>query len=175
MEEIWKDIQGFESLYQISNLGRVKSLERKIKTKIGWERKVSEKVLKGFISTEGYFSVRLYKNAKGITKTVHRIVAQHFLDNFDKSKDVNHIDDNKLNNHYKNLECVSEMENICHYRQTKNKNKIALNISKCYNKFRARGTFEGKRKHLGLFHTKEEAIEAYNKFLKDNNINNKYA
>lgn len=172
--EIWKDITNYKGLYQISNYGRVKSLKRKCKAMYG-ERTVPEKILKSFLNNQGYPSIILCNNGKRITKTIHRIVGKHFLINFDETKDINHIDDNKKNNYYKNLESVSEMENVCHYRKTKNKNKIALNISKVYNKFRARCTFNGERKHLGLFYTKEEAIDAYNKFLKENNISNKYA
>jgi hypothetical protein len=103
MQEIWKDIKGYEGLYQVSNLGRVKSLER---YKTNWSKKqcVKERVLKPILANTGYYMVVLSKN--GITKSVlvHRLVAETFLSNPNNLEQVNHKDENKLNNNIDNLE-----------------------------------------------------------------------
>lgn len=91
MEEIWKDIKGYEGKYQISNLGKIKSL-------IG-----NSKILKPEIRT-GYYSVELCKNGKRIHKRIHRLVAETFIPNPDNLPQVNHRDENKLNNQLDNLE-----------------------------------------------------------------------
>ena len=108
MEEVWKDIPGFEGRYQVSNLGRIKSLDYKARAKNGnFTRPVKGRILKqgwnGF-----YFHVRL-----GATKTqlVHRIVATVFCKNPDKKPCVDHLDSDPKNNHCKNLEWVTSKEN----------------------------------------------------------------
>ena len=95
MEE-WKDIKGYEGLYQISNKGRVKSL--------GNNKTKKEKILKPR-KCNGYFSVRLCKKGeKPKPFDIHRLVAEHFLPNPDNLPVVNHKDENKLNNNVENLE-----------------------------------------------------------------------
>lgn len=105
MEEIWKDIYGFEGLYQISNLGRVKSLKNYGGVK---ERLIKPKKTKG-----GYLCVSLWKDLKRYCKLIHRLVAQAFIPNEDLFKTiVNHIDENKENNTVENLEwCTQEYNN----------------------------------------------------------------
>jgi hypothetical protein len=100
MVEEWKDIQGYEGLYQISNFGRVKSLYFK-KTKI----------LKPH-STKGYLTVRLYRNKIGKDFYIHCLVMDTFNPNKDKTLERNHIDEDKTNNRLDNLEWVSHKENI---------------------------------------------------------------
>ena len=92
MEE-WRDIKGYEGLYQISNKGGVKSLHNK-----------KEKILKPFKSNNNYLSINLYKNNKLKTYLIHRLVAEAFLPNPDNLPVVNHKDENKLNNNVENLE-----------------------------------------------------------------------
>ena len=109
MQEIWKDIKGYEGMYQVSNLGRVKSIRSK--DSIGRKRKL------GLLSLQihqGYVNTRLMKN--GIRKTVriHRLVAQAFLKRVNGKPEINHIDGNKENNNVKNLEWVSRSENVKH-------------------------------------------------------------
>ena len=108
MEEIWKDIKGYEGLYQVSNLGRVKSLKRIVFTKYGKRLTIYEKILKAKVHKFGYLEVNL--NSNGIAKTlkVHRIVAEAFLPNLNNYPEINHKDENKQNNHIINLEwCTS--------------------------------------------------------------------
>lgn len=101
MQEIWKDVKGYEGLYQVSNLGRVKN-------------KIRNKCLKPNKTTWGYYGVALYKN--GISKRfqVHRLVAIAFIDNLMDKKEVNHKDGNKLNNCVENLEWCTRSENMKH-------------------------------------------------------------
>lgn len=112
--EIWKDIPCFEGLYQISNLGRVKSLERVLPHKTYGTWKLKEKILKPSINGAGYLFVILFdKNKVTHNKRIHRLVAEIFVKNEDKNKftQVDHIDCNKLNNKFDNLEWVTPLEN----------------------------------------------------------------
>ena len=101
MKEIWKDIDGYEGLYQISNLGRVKSLKyHNNKFKLTVSR---EKILKPCIHSN-YYCVILTKNKNHKNYSVHRLVAQAFIPNPKNLPCVNHKDENKLNNEVSNLE-----------------------------------------------------------------------
>lgn len=110
MEEVWKDIKGFERLYQISNLGRVKSLPKWMGSYYSKER-----ILKNKLDRYGYHKVTLC-NGEQIRKytTVHRLVAEAFIPNSNNLSTVNHKDGNKLNNTVSNLEWASNKENIDH-------------------------------------------------------------
>ena len=98
MEEIWKDIDGYEGLYQVSNLGRVKSFN--------YNRTGKEMNLKPVNTCNGfgYLYVNLNKNGKTRLFYIHRLVAKAFLENPDHKSDVNHKDENKTNNCVENLE-----------------------------------------------------------------------
>lgn len=127
MEEIWKDIEGYEGLYQVSNMGRVKSVRKNI-------------ILKNSIARNGYKRVHLYKNKKGKHFQIHRLVANAFIPNPDNLPQVNHKDENKLNNCADNLEwCTPEYNynygtiNIRKSQKQlndKNKSKILLQYTK---------------------------------------------
>lgn len=95
MEEIWKDIEGYEN-YQVSNYGRVKSL------KFGKERIKNPKKING-----GYFQIGLNKNGKTKGHLIHRLVAEAFIPNPDNLPIINHKDEDKTNNHVENLEWCS--------------------------------------------------------------------
>ena len=98
MEEIWKDIQGYEGLYRVSNLGRVKSFH-----------KAKEHILSPGKDKDGYFQVQLYKNGINKMRKVHRLVAQAFISNPNNLPQINHKDENKQNNNVDNLEwCTNE-------------------------------------------------------------------
>lgn len=116
VNEVWKDIQGYEGLYQISNLGRVKSLEHVVVTKAGWSFTVREKLLKSHNNGSGYLFVHLCSNYEVSQQLVHRIVAKHFLDFVPGKHFVNHKDGNKQNNCVDNLEWVTTAENNKHSR-----------------------------------------------------------
>ena len=106
MEEIWKPIKDYEGLYEVSNLGRVKSLKR-----FHHQR---EQILKNKLTKDGYYEIALLKNSKYKYIRIHRIVAQTFIPNEMNKKEVNHKDGNKLNNCVDNLEWCTSSENQKH-------------------------------------------------------------
>lgn len=163
--EIWKDAIGYEGLYQISNIGNVKSLKFEL---------IRE--LKKNKAKKGYLNVYFTKNKKVKGYQVHRLVALNFINNPFDLKEVNHIDGNKENNHESNLEWVSTRENSCHSRL--NSKSSSKHIGVCFNKennnWRSYIHFEKKLKCLGSYESEQEAFEARLRFESDNKIVNKY-
>ncbi|MBN2853476.1 MAG: HNH endonuclease, partial [Clostridia bacterium] len=102
MEEIWKDIQGYEGFYQVSNMGNVKSVERMVKHFLYGERFARSQILKPAKNNRGYLCVSLWKDGKGVSKTVHRLVLNAFNPNINNEPEINHIDGNKENNEITN-------------------------------------------------------------------------
>lgn len=111
MKEIWKDIKEYEGLYQVSNIGNVKSLERERWNGYNWIIN-KERILKPGVSKCGYLQVNLYKDRKHKILRVHRLVLMTFapIDNMDKFE-VNHKDENKQNNCLSNLEWCDKKYN----------------------------------------------------------------
>ena len=115
--ETFKDIQGYENFYQISDLGNVKALARSVINKRGNLQNYPERILKSEIMDEGctnYNRVTLSKNHKSTRYLVHRLVATHFIENPDNKPFVNHIDNNGTNNILTNLEWCTHSENMIH-------------------------------------------------------------
>lgn len=104
MTELWKDVQGFEGAYMVSNLGRVKSLRRTRKTKGGGLCDVPERILAQNTDKDGYKEVALSKNHKLYYFRVHRLVAIAFIPNPNNFPLINHKDENPANNYVGNLE-----------------------------------------------------------------------
>lgn len=104
--EIWKDIEGYEQLYQISNLGNVKSLGN------GGSNASKDKILKPAKLKYGYLTVNLCKQGKRKQYQIHRLVAQAFIDNPNNLPEVNHKDEDKTNNYIENLEWCERKYNI---------------------------------------------------------------
>lgn len=112
--EVWKDIQGYEGLYQVSNLGRVRSLERITKRFNGFkicEYKDGNKILKLSKNNKGYLTIGLCKDGKEKKCKVHRLVAQAFIPNLYGLPQINHKDENKENNIVSNLEWCNNKYN----------------------------------------------------------------
>lgn len=108
--EQWKDIEGYEGLYQVSNLGNVKSLARykKNRSKI---QEVKERIMKPSVYKNGYEVVQLSKDGKIHSFCVHRLVALAFVPNTENKPQINHLDENKRNNRADNLEWCTSKEN----------------------------------------------------------------
>lgn len=103
-KEYWRPILNYEDLYEVSNFGRVRSLDTYRKSKNGTVRFCKGRILKPFTNTSGYLQVDLFKNGKKKFHLVHRLVVEAFLPNPDNLPEVNHKDENKLNNNVENLE-----------------------------------------------------------------------
>lgn len=113
MEEIWRDIKGYEGYYQVSNLGRVRSLDRYIVNKKGERKHFTERYLTQ-VSRRDYLGVTLSKNDKSKMFSTHILVAKAFIANPENKPEVNHIDGNKQNNKVDNLEWCTRSENELH-------------------------------------------------------------
>jgi hypothetical protein len=128
LKEIWKDIEGYEGLYQVSNLGRVKSCKRKIKTKYGVIRAYKERILKTNFDAESYGRVCLHKLNCGKLTLVHRLVAEAFILNTTSEENVLHKNGNPKDNRVENLYWGSQKDNAeDRERHRKAKNKLHHN------------------------------------------------
>lgn len=107
MEEIWKNIEGYENLYQVSSKGRVKSLERIDNN----NHPVKERILKCHKQNNGYLMVYLSKNGKRKHHLIHRLVAQAFIPNHKNKSEVDHINTDRTDNRVENLRWVTRSEN----------------------------------------------------------------
>ncbi|RFZ78320.1 endonuclease [Lacrimispora amygdalina] len=111
-KEVWKPIFGYEDLYEISNYGRVKSIERLVKSNNNNFRLQKESIRKPTVNNRGYFSIRLCKNGKYKAQFIHRLVAIAFIDNPNNLPEVNHKDEDKKNNRVENLEWCTRKYNM---------------------------------------------------------------
>ena len=111
MKEIWKDKKDYEGHYQVSNLGRAKSLDRYIKGKGHSLQFKKGRILKPMKDSNGYLKVRLCNGEKSKTFNLHRLVAEAFIPNPNNYKEVNHKDENKTNNVVTNLEWCDKKYN----------------------------------------------------------------
>ena len=119
MTEIWLPIEGYENLYEVSNLGRVRRIESFVNCKAGSKRKVSGKILKPRTNTCGYLMVRLSKNGIWRDFLLHRLVSAAFIPNPNNLPQVNHLSEDKLNNSVENLEWCTAKENNNYGTRTK--------------------------------------------------------
>lgn len=168
--EIWKDVVGYEGYYKVSNLGRVKSLERKewcVKNNSFSIRK--ERIIKGGFNKNGYIGVSLsLKGSKIIRRNIHQLVAQSFLNHTPCGFNIvvnhkNHIrDDNRVDN----LELVTARENTSYKRLKKTSEFIGVHWSKKINKWKATIHFNSKSIYLGSFDSESEANNYYKNALK---------
>jgi len=113
MKEIWKPIKNFEGFYEVSSFGRIRSIDRYVLYSNNKKYFHKGKILKSSY-TNRYEHVSLQKERKRITKLVHRLVAEAFILNKNKYPQINHIDGNRRNNNYFNLEWTTQSENMKH-------------------------------------------------------------
>lgn len=130
MREIWKDIEGYEGMYQVSNLGNVKGLDRYVKQLHGGVQFKKGQPLKQKLNNSGYKIIILTKHHKQKTFTIHRLVAQAFVPNPGNKPEVNHIDCNKINNRADNLEWCDRKYNLS-YAERKEKHDRAVSKTIC--------------------------------------------
>ena len=122
MLEIWRNIKDYEGIYEVSNLGRIKSISRNGTIK-------ENRILKPN-KVMGYSQVGLQKYGTRKYKKIHRLVAEAFIPNPENKKEVNHKDGNKTNNCVDNLEWVTTSENQLHsYYELKNNIKSVIQLS----------------------------------------------
>lgn len=115
--ETWKDLPGHEGEYQVSNLGRVRSIQREICNRISC-RIIPERILKLSVHNNGYQTIHLRKEGRRVKYFIHRIVAMAFLPREEIYIEVNHKDKNRLNNTLENLEWCTHLENCEHRDRT---------------------------------------------------------
>lgn len=168
--EVWKDIPTWEGIYQASNLGRIKSLERVIVRSNGRKKTIKECVLSAGLSSNGYLNVVLNKGGKKIPKTVHRLIAVTFL-GCKETDFVDHINSNKNDNRVANLRICTKRENSSFTNTKKWATKTSKYIGVCFckqtKKWKAMIAYDGKQRQLGRFLTQELAHEAYQSKLKE--------
>lgn len=166
-KEIWKDIEGYEGYYQVSNLGRVKSLKRFAKHPKGGKKVVNERVLKENLGKKGYLTVSLYRNG-GKTKEIHQLVAMEFLNHTPCGYRmvVDHIDNNKINNRFDNLRIVTQRENTSKKHIKSSSEYTGVSWCRRSNKWLAAIRINGRKKSLGLFLNEIDAHNAYQDMLK---------
>jgi hypothetical protein len=158
-EEIWKDVPNYEGIYQVSSLGRVKSLP--IKKSYWSSRTPKEKILNP--KTGIYYSVGLIKDGVNNKINVHQLVAMSFLEHkrCGHKLVIDHINENKLDNRLENLRIVTQKFNISRsYGEDISKYK-GITYNQKSDKWLCKIKVASENKYLGLFKTKKEAIEVY--------------
>lgn len=159
MEEKWKDVPGYEGMYQVSDFGRVKSIDRLTKNKWG-SFFLKGKILKQYSNKQGYFQVKFCKNRNEKTYFVHRLVLKSFVG--DSILVVNHKDFNKSNNNLKNLEYCTHSENVRHFEHSQKRYSKYIGVTYDKNRKKWVSKLKKNRKNifLGRFETEKEAHEA---------------
>lgn len=147
--EVWKDIKGYEGRYQVSNKGRVKGLPINDK----FCKRQNEVILKTFLCGSGYQEIILTNNGQRKPKLIHRLVAEHFVDNPEGKAEVNHKDGNKLNNASNNLEWVTSSENQLHARRVLNipnykRKVVCVETNETYNSIKDAASTRGLKSPL---------------------------
>ena len=166
--EVWKDIPEYEGLYQISNLGRVKSLSRYINRPIG-SYYTKERILTNRKNSCGYYLIQLFKDGNMKNILIHQLVAMAFLNHKPNGYKlvVDHINDNKLDNRVENLQIVTQRVNTCKTQGKYSSKYKGVCYNKKANKWQSNIRINGKLKYLGLFKCELEASKAYQKALKE--------
>ena len=174
MREIYKDIIGYENIYQISNLGNVKVLERSWRCGNNYNviKHHKEYILKTKITSKGYAAVKLCKDGKRSWPLVHRLIAQAFISNPNNLPDVNHRNGIKKDNSISNLEWITNLDNIKHASLngllprgesmycSKITESQALRIKYIYNYMKPKkGYWSSVEKNLGISRTSLENIK----------------
>jgi hypothetical protein len=159
--EIWKDIVGYENLYQVSNLGNVKSLPKEWISSNGARQKHNGKLLKLCDRGEGYLAVNLYNNGVKKFRMVHQLVAEAFLNHKPNGLKliVDHINDDPSDNKMENLQIVTQRFNVC-----KTQGRYSSNLKGVYksgNRWKSQIVIDKKIIYLGTYINEIDAHLAY--------------
>jgi hypothetical protein len=168
-EEIWKDIPGYIGLYQVSNLGNVKSLPKEWITGVKTIKNHNGKILKVNTNNIGYYQVGMSNGINKKTYRIHQLVAMAFLGhtpNGSKKIVVDHINANKLDNRVENLQVISQRENCSKDKKNKASKYTGVCWSKNDKKWKSAIRINGKILHLGYFKCETSAHLAYQNKLK---------
>jgi hypothetical protein len=166
--EVWRDVIGYEGIYQVSNMGRVYSMPRNMTGVKNCIRKNRGNIINGSRSS-GYYTVRLFKNGSSEFVKIHQLVAINFLNHERCGHQlvIDHINDNKLDNRLENLQVVTQRFNV---GKTKKENSTSKYKGVCWckqnNKYKANIKINGKTVHLGLFECEMAAHLAYKNKIK---------
>ena len=161
--EIWRDVPEYEGIYQVSNLGRVKSLARK-----GSDgRQLKEMMMKTRVTNSGYLILTLRKSGVYKTHLVHALVAMAFLNHKPNGHKivVDHINNDPLDNRLENLQIITQRENSSKDKKRYSSKYVGVFWHKVANKWKATIVINGKQRSLGLFTNELKAHEAYQSAL----------
>lgn len=128
IQEKWLPCPGFENSYEVSNYGKVRSIDRYISGRSGL---VKGQLIHSDLNQKGYPQLRLYKNNTKYVRNQHRLLTLAFIPNPNNLPQVNHIDGDKLNNHISNLEWISNSDNMSHAYKLGLRSSIGENNSNC--------------------------------------------
>jgi hypothetical protein len=163
--EIWLPIPVYELLYEVSNIGRVRSLPREWTIGNGGIRKHNGRILKPNISGCGYLKLNLYKDSKRKTIKVHQLVAMVFLGHIPDGYKivVDHINENKLDNRVENLQLISNRKNAFRVKNNKgySSNYKGVSLNKKTNKWVSNIVINNTQVSLGYFSNEKEAAKSY--------------
>jgi hypothetical protein len=169
MEE-FRDVPGYEGLYQVSNLGNVKSLPKEWRSGECYRntRRHNGKILKSAINSKGYLTIGFFKDEKRKTFSVHQLVAMAFLNHIPCGYDLvcDHLNDIKTDNRLENLQLVTARFNTCKTQGKYSSKYKGVSFNKLNKKWISYININGKRKHLGYFNCELAASIAYQNKLK---------
>ena len=174
-KEIWKDIKNYEGIYQISNTGKIKSLEREVYHPRHGTINLKERIKKFTKHKDGTLQIVLSFEGVNKTKMVSGLVIKHFSDLSGARNCVIHLDGDNSNNNIDNLKYATRRD-VAFVRESKSDSKTSKEygvwFEKSKNRYRASITIKGKQKTIGTFKTEKEASEAYKKHYILNNCFN---
>lgn len=153
MNEEWRDVVGFEGLYEVSNFGVIRNRHGLSLTPA--------------IHHLGYYQLGLWKDGTRKNLRLHRVVAEAFFEDFNEYPQVDHIDGDLSNNSLDNLRMATQSQNKRAYSKTWGMS-LFRGVSKHNKKWRARLTLNNKTKSIGSFDTEEEAAAAWNEAATSN-------
>lgn len=164
-KEIWKDVPGFNGMYHVSDLGRVKSLKRTVKHGRNKEISLRETILAQINLNTGYLGVNLYKNGKRFRFFVHQLMAMAFLGHKINGHTmvVDHIDEDRNNNVLSNIRIIPHRENFSRGYRNKTSKYVGVHKHKASGKWISKIGHNKKYYHLGSFESELDAHLAYQK------------